>query len=1076
MHKIIDAALSRTRTVMTFVVMTVLAGLYAFINIPKEAYPDIQFPFVMVSLPFPGISPEDAERLLVKPMEMRLRTIEGLKEMKSYGGANHGAVFLEFDVNMEMDTVLQKVREEVDMARTEIPQDAEEPVVIEMNAAEQPIIIAAIYGDLPERTLYRMAREAKDNLEALPSVMEANLTGAREELLEVILDPAKLEAYNISQNELLNAVRLNNRLIPAGVMDTGHGSFSVKVPGLFETAADVYNLALKAEGDGVVVLSDVAEIRRTFKDRDSYASMNTERAYGIQISKRIGENIIATTEEVRRVLGEMQEQWPDTVHVDYQWDSAGVIEDELNALQSSVMTAIILVMIIVVGALGVRSGLLVGFAIPSSFLLGFLMLYALGFTVNTMVMFGLVLAVGILVDGAIVVVEYADRKMAEGLDKKEAFGLAGKRMFWPITSSTLTTLAAFFPMLFWPDVVGKFMSYLPFTLIFVLVASLLVALIYLPVLGGIFGKAEVRDNENIAALAAAAHTDVTALSGFSGLYARFVDRSIRTPGRYIALAFVTVAVIFGLFVGSLATGRTQIEFFVSGDPQQAIVSVSARGNYSALERYMLVREVETIVFGVPGVASTFANTGGGSGMSMRMGPDQSPDSIGSIFIELDDYRDREHGSIVIEEIRERVSHLAGIDIKVSPIESGPPTGKAVQIELRSHFPEVLTPLVASIRNHMEQEMPALIEIADNRPLPGIEYQVIVDREQAGRFGADITTIGSYVQLITNGQLIGKYRPDDAIDEVDIRVRFPAEARNLDQLDQLRIRTPQGLVPITNFVKIVPRQEVNQVQRTDSKRMMYVSANVKLGENTVEQVAHMKKWLEEEAVIDPRIDVNFRGSDEDSANTLAFLKMAGLASLVLMALILLTQFNSFYHSALILSSVVLSTAGVMLGLVVTGQMFSLIMTGVGIVALAGIVVNNNIVLIDTFQRFMKDDYDIHHAIVQTATQRLRPILLTTTTTIFGLLPMAIGMSVDFGARDITFGNPSTMQWKQLSTTVVFGLAFSTTLTLFLTPCLLNVPTKLKEFRKKLPDRLRRLASWIRGFSGRPPRPGIGQPAE
>lgn len=1054
MNSIIDAAMTRTRTVLTFVVMTVLAGLYAYVNIPKEAYPDIQFPFVMVSLPFPGISPEDAERLLVKPMEMHLRTIEGIKEMQSYGAQNHGMVFLEFDIKMEMDVVLQKVRDKVDIARAEIPSDAEEPMVIEANASDRPIIITTIFGDLPERTLYRMAREAKDKLESLPNVMEAQLMGAREELLEVVIDPAKLEAYNISQAELLNAVRLNNRVIPAGELDNDFGSFGVKVPGLFEKATDVYNLALKSHGDGVIVLSDVADIRRTFKDRTSYASMNTRQAYGLAVSKRVGANVIKTTADIREVMAELQANWPDTVQVGYQWDTSRTIGDELQALQASVATAIFLVMVVVVAALGLRSGLLVGFAIPSSFMLGFLMLYSLDFTVNTMVMFGLVLAVGILVDGAIVVVEYADRKMAEGLDKKEAFGLAGKRMFWPITSSTLTTLAAFFPLLFWPDVVGKFMSFLPYTLIFVLIASLIVALLYLPVLGGIFGKAEVRKDDNIAALAAGSSNDITKLSGFSGVYARFVDKSIRTPGRYIAAAMTLVGVIFFLFTGSLSSGRTQIEFFVSGDPQQAMIDVAAKGNYSALEKYNLVREVEEIVVQVPGVASTFASTGGG-GMNMSFGgPDDTPGKVGNMFVELTDYRERAHGNVVIEEIRDRVSVLAGVDVKVSAMEEGPPTGKDVQIELRSHFPELLVPLVAKIRNHIEMEMPELIEVADNRAQPGIEYQIIVDREQAGRFGADITTIGSYVQLITNGILIGKYRPDDAIDEVDIRARFPGNARNLDQLDQLRIRTAKGHVPITNFVKIVPRQKVDRVQRTDSKRMMYVSANARLGVNVAQKVSELESWIAAEAEIDPRIELIFRGAAEDSEATASFLPKAAMASLVLMALILLTQFNSFYHSSLILSSVVLSTAGVMLGLVITGQMFSLIMTGVGIVALAGIVVNNNIVLIDTFQRFMKDDYDIHQAIVQTATQRLRPILLTTTTTIFGLLPMAIGMSVNFGSREISWGNPSTMQWVQLSSTVIFGLAFSTFLTLFLTPCLLHTPTKLKAFFKRMSTRFGR----------------------
>lgn len=1034
MQKIIDAALARSRTVLTFVVMSILVGLYSFVTIPKEAYPDLQFPFVMISLPYPGISPEDAERLLLKPMETRLKTLEGLKEMQAYASQDHAGIFMEFDIKMDMDVVLQKVKDQVDIARADIPQDAEEPMVFEMNASERPILIATIYGDIPERALYHLAREAKDELEALPQVLKADMMGTREELLEVVIDPNKLESYNVSQNELLNAVRLNNRVVPAGALDNGYGAFSVKVPGLFETAQDVYNLAIKSSGDGVVVLSDIAEIRRTFKDRESYASINTRPGYGLAISKRTGENIIETTSEVRRVMADLTATWPDNVKVAYQYDSSRRIADELDSLTSSVFTAIILVMVIVVGALGVRSGLLVGFAIPTSFLLAFLMLYSFGFTVNTMVMFGLVLAVGILVDGAIVVVEYADRKMVEGLSSKEAYALAAKRMFWPITSSTLTTLAAFFPMLFWPDIVGKFMSFLPFTLIFVLFASLLVALIYLPVVGGVVGRVNKDANTNLASMGAATHFDVRQLTGFSGTYARFVDSAVTMPWRYLFGAMVAIVLIFIIFIISVGAGRTKTELFVSGDPQQATVNISARGNYSAREKFELVHQVETLVKQVPGVDTTFAATGGGG---IRTSPDESPNGIGNIFVELKDYREREHGLKVIEEIRKKVAPLAGVEIIVQQMEEGPPTGKDIQVELRSNFPELLTPVIARIHQKLET-MDGVIEIEDNRPPPGIEYQVLIDREKAGRFGADISTVGSYVQLVTNGVLIGKYRPDDAIDEVDIRARFPADYRNLDQLDQLRVRTTQGMVPITNFVEVVAKPKVSTVNRLDAKRLMQISANTEKDRNVNDAVQELRSWIEEEQIVPNGVNYRFRGAAEDSASTAAFLPMAGLASLALMAVILLTQFNSFYHALLILSSVILSTAGVLLGLVISGQTFSLIMTGTGIVALAGIVVNNNIVLIDTYQRFVKDDYDVHTAIVQTAVQRLRPILLTTTTTIFGLLPMAFGLTVDFFGRDITYGNPSTMQWVQLSTTVVYGLTFSTILTLFLTPCLLALP--------------------------------------
>ncbi len=1042
MNSIIDAAMSRSRTVMTFLVIGVIAGLSAYINIPKEAQPDIQVPFIMISLPYPGISPEDAERLLVKPMEVRLRTLEGLKEMSSYGAPNHGGIFMEFDVDMDVDQLLLDVREEVDIARAEIPQEAEEPIVREMNFAEEPVVIASIYGDAPERTLYQLSRQVKEDLEALPQVLKADLMGTREELLEIVIDPAKLESYNVSQQELLNAVQLNNRVVPAGVLDNGYGSFNVKVPGLFETAQDVYNLAIKSSGDSVVVLSDIAVIKRTFKDRESYASVNGQRAFGIAVSKRVGENIIDTTEEVRRILGEHSAAWPETIQVEYLFDVSKYIRSRLDGLQASILTAISLVMIIVVAALGLRSAAMVGFAIPASFMIAFLIMSVLGFSVNLMVMFGLVLAVGILVDGAIVVVEYADRKMAEGFDKHDAYGMAAKRMFWPIISSTGTTLAAFFPMLFWPGVSGKFMSYLPYTLIFVLSASLLVALIFLPVVGSIFGKTDAKNAATLKALAADEHAEVRDLPGFSGFYARRIDRMIRTPGRYIGLA---VAIVVGVFM-VFGAANVKTEFFIDADPDQATVQILARGNFSSEEKYQLVREVENIILTIDGVEATFAATNEGG---IQPSFDAPSDMVGNVFVELRHYTELPStGREVLDVIRKRTAVLPGIVVMVNELEQGPPVGKDIQVEMRSAFGDLIPAEIAKVRQYIETEVTGLIEFADSRPLPGIEYEIVVDREKAGRFGADITTIGSYVQLVTNGILIGKYRPDDAIDEVDIRVRFPSYERNFDQLGQLKVRTARGQVPITNFVQVVPKPKVDQVNRVDGKRMMRVTANTNLGFNTNDQMKQIIKWVETEANVDPRVSVKFRGASEEQEEAGAFLFVAMLGALFLMAVILLTQFNSFYHAVLILSSVILSTVGVMLGIVITGQKFSIIMTGTGIVALAGIVVNNNIVLIDTFQRMIRDGYEIGDAIVHTAVQRLRPILLTTITTIFGLLPMAFAISVDYFSRSITIGDPTSMWWVQLSTAVCFGLGFSTVLTLFLTPCLLMVPATFKHFFKFL----------------------------
>ncbi|MEO0830382.1 MAG: efflux RND transporter permease subunit, partial [Pseudomonadota bacterium] len=513
MNPLVKASVGRTRTVMTTMVLLVLAGITSYLSIPKEADPDIAIPFFFVSIPYPGISPEDGERLLVKPMETELRTLEGLEEITAFSSQGFAGIILEFDVSFDKDQALQEVREKVDLARAEIPTEAEEPIITEFNASLFPVLVVALSGDVPERALLERARKLQDAIEAVPTVLEAKLVGDREELLEVVIDPVKLESYNVSQRELINAVSLNNQLVAAGALDTGQGRFNVKVPGLFESREDVMGLAVKSSGEGVVTLDDIADIRRTFKDAESFARFNGGPAIVIEVTKRLGSNIINTNNAVRAIVAAETATWPKDIKISYTQDQSSWIYRSINSLEASIITAISLVMIVVVAALGMRSAILVGVAIPTSFLIGFFLLALSGLTLNMMVMFGLLLAVGMLVDGAIVIVEFADRKMAEGVDRVEAYISASSRMFWPIISSTATTLAAFLPMLLWPGVSGQFMSYLPLTLIFVLVASLVTALIFLPVLGSIFGKAEVTSQATLRSLSGAETGDVLAIEG-----------------------------------------------------------------------------------------------------------------------------------------------------------------------------------------------------------------------------------------------------------------------------------------------------------------------------------------------------------------------------------------------------------------------------------------------------------------------------------------------------------------------------------------------------------------------------------
>ncbi len=1068
MMQALEAVIRRPRTVLTMMVVMVFAGIYTYITIAKEADPDIDIPFFYVSIVQEGISPEDSERLLVKPMETHLRGLDGLKNLTAVASQGHAGIILEFNVDIDHAVAAADVREKVDQGKADIPEDAEEPVVNEINFSLFPVMVVVLSGDVPERTLYTHARKLKDRIEAIPSVLEATLSGHREELLEVVIDPTKLESYNITQAELFQAVSQNNRLVAAGTLDTGQGRFNVKVPGLFETARDVYGLPLKVSGDAVVTLSDVAEIKRTFKDATSFSRFNGKPTIAIQVVKRIGTNIVETNKTVRGVVQDATDAWPDAIRVDFALDQSKFVFEVLDSLQSAIMTAIALVMIVVVAALGPRSALMVGLAIPASFMTGFLLIGLLGMTVNMMLMFGLVLTVGILVDGAIVVVEYADRKMAEGLPRSEAYLLAAKRMFWPVVSSTATTLAAFLPLLLWPGVPGEFMSYLPITVIIVLSAALVTAMVFLPVTGSLFGKteAEAQDSDIARQLAGTSRVNYNRIKGFSGAYIRLLRRLILYPGRVLLGAMVAVVAVFFAY-GQFNSG---VEFFVDTEPEQAIVLISARGNLSAAEELALVKEVEARVLQVKGLKAVFVTTGkpaGGPAVGRGAGLDTPVDEIGQITIELADYETRRKGKVILAEIRERVADLAGIKIEVRKRDDGPATGKDVRLEIGADDQTSLEQVTARVREHIDQNVTGLRDIEDTRPLPGIEWVLTVDRKEAGRYGANVVSVGAIIQLVTNGILLGEYRPDDSEDEVDIRIRLPRDDRTINQLDLLRIQTENGLVPLSNFVTREARPRVDTITRTNGRYTMMVKANTLDGVLADTKVKQIEAWLTEQTWPDG-IVFRFRGADEEQKESGAFLAKAMIAALFIMFIILVTQFNSFYQAAITLSTIVLSMVGVLIGMLVTGQTFSIIMTGTGVVALAGIVVNNSIVLIDTYNRLRGMGIGVRDATLRACAQRLRPIMLTTVTTICGLLPMALQMNMNFIDRSVQFGSITSIWWVQLSTAIIFGLGFASLLTLVLTPALLVMPDTYKKHWRRW--RGRRDAQAGRAPSRRPrPRP-------
>ena len=1103
-----------------------ISGASTYISMPKESSPDVSIPIVYISLHQNGISPEDSERLLVKPIEDEVKTVEGVKEVRSTAYSGGGNVLLEFDAGFDSDQAMVDIREKVDRAKGDLPNEADEPTVNEVNISTFPIISISLSGEVPNRTLQDLAETLQDDIETIPSVLEAKIGGKRNEQVDILINPTAVESYGINLESLIDIVRQNNKMVSAGGQDTGDGSFDIKVPGLYETIEDVLNTPVKTDGDSVITFRDIAQVKRTFEDRQSFANVNGSNSVTIDVSKRIGENIINTIKEVKKVTNKTSEDFPENVDISFGSDQSKGIKTMLNSLQNNVIAAIILVLIIILGALGIRSGLLVGVSIPGSFLSGLLALSIMGFTINIVVLFALILSVGLLVDGAIVVVEYADRKIKEGLSVKAAFANASKKMSLPIISSTATTLAAFLPLIFWPGIAGEFMKYLPITLICVLISSLFMALLFVPVLGSIlntvsriilqliiplllsliffniltfiFGMLELSSynfvltilkyllslslfififikiiprvykitesvnstDKNISLnakiLSSESNEPILNVTGFVGLYAKILNFLLNHPSKVIISAIIILIAVNYTYT-KVGEG---VEFFPDVEPDLAKIVVYARGNLSVEEKKDYVSRVENIILKIQSKNKEFKNIYSLSG-NVSEQSEASEDFIGSISLEYNDWDKRRKSKVILAEILNKAKTINGIKVESREQQGGPGEGKPINIKLTSDSKKLLISEGIKLKKFIDN-YPKLMNIEDNLPAPGIEWEINVDRKQASKFGANITSIGNVIKLATNGLKLGEYRPDDSNESIPLFLRYPNEGRTLDRIDNLRVSTSSGLVPISNFVDIEPNNRTGNIIRVNSKNAINIQADVEPGvypDGKVKELEYVlgisdnaPSWRGRTLdlpryELDNKVKVELIGENEDQKQAQQFLTKAFGVALFLMLMILLLQFNSFYSSLLILFAVLMSTAGVFIGLMVTAQPFGIVMSGVGVIALAGIVVNNNIILIDTFDFLKTKNSNIRESIIKTGAQRLRPVLLTTTTTVLGLLPMVTMTNVDFITREITRGSPDTQWWVQLSTAIVFGLIFATLLTLIVTPSALMLRENVKNWYNK-----------------------------
>ncbi|WP_157016543.1 efflux RND transporter permease subunit [Mesorhizobium xinjiangense] len=1015
---IVDYAIRNVRLTISILLFFLIAGTMAYQSIPKEAEPDIQIPIIYVSLTYQGISPEDSERLLLRPVETRLKSISGIKEMRSTAYQGGGNVIVEFQAGSDLDRALEDVRNKVADAEQDLPEDVDEPSVNEVNLSEFPILVVTLAGDVPERTLTRAARELRDRIEEIPSVLDGALQGAREDLVEVVIDPMKLSSYGLQLGELVTAVHANNALVAAGAMEGSEGKYAVKVPALIETAEDIANLPIVAQNNAVVRARDLATIRSTFKDAETITRVDGQPAIAIEVSKRTGANLVETVDAVKAVAAEYQELLPEGATISYSQDKSTMIRQLLGDLENSVLTAVILVFIVILYALSGRASLLIGLAIPASFLMGIMWLALAGYTVNIVVLFSLILAVGMLVDDAIIVTEFAERRMTEGMPKTEAFALAARRMAGPVVAATATRVAAFSPLLFWPGVVGEFMKYMPITLIVTLSSSLIYALIFVPALGALFARPMVEEQQR------------------DGWYMRFVHRAVRHP---FIVTFATIAALVAVPYAYGTYGKG-VEFFPSVEPEYGLLYVHARGNLSLEEQDILVSAAERRMLGWPGIETIYTRVGQTRGGGFEV----DEDVIGVIQYEFVDWRERKPASEILDDLRAAMTGIPGADIEVSVPDAGPPTGKAIQIRLSASEPEGLDQ-VARETAAMLRTVPDVIDISNGLPPPGIDWELEVNRSMAARFGIGPGSVGTVVQLVTNGLKLSEYRPAGVDDAVEIRLRLPEDRRTLATLDQLRVETPEGSVPISTFVSRRPAQSTGTLTRIDGVRTVTVQAGIREGVQADPVRQQVVANLEEMDLAGQGVRWKLAGEDEEQQAASDFLSKAFGAAIFLIFVVLLALLNKFISVGLVLMAVVMSTIGVLLGLLIMGQPFGIVMTGIGVIALAGVVVNNNIVLIDTYDRLRREGWDKLDAVLQTCRERARPVVLTAVTAILGVLPIAFGFNLELLNHEMTIGAPSTQWWIALSSAIVFGLAFSTILTLVVTPSLLMIVTRSNESR-------------------------------
>lgn len=1006
-----DLAIKNRVSVAVLGLLVIIVGVYSYLSLPREAFPDIPIPFIVVNTVYEGVSPQDVETSITMKIEKELTGVRGVKEVKSSSAEGISMISVEFTPDVPPDVALQRVRDRVDMAKGELPQEAEDPVIKEISFDEFPIMQISISGDVSPVQLKTIADDTQDAIEMLPGILKVEVLGALEPEIRLEFNPERLAMYNLTIPEILALIPGENVNISAGGLETAGTRFNVRVPAEFVTAEEVDHLLITTRAGKPIYLADVAAVRDTFKDRTTYSRLNRRDNVTLSVQKRAGANIVQVSDMIKAVVAEAQKQVPPVVKFDITNDLSKYIRNIVADLENNMASGLILVVGILVLFLGWRSSMIVSMIIPFSMLASFFVIQMLGYTLNMIVLFSLILALGMLVDTAIVIVENIYRHMQLGVPRLRAAIIGTREVAWPVTSSTLTNIASFIPLMFWPDIMGDFMKYLPITVTIVLLCSLFVALVF---------------NPTFCAVAAGGAPPKGHEGRFIRGYRRVQHAAISWPG----VTLIASCFLLGAMVILYIKFGNGVEFFPQGDPERATIDIRAPQGTNIRESDRIARIIEERIKPWDRyIEYMITNVGSGGGGFDLMGSAGGP-HLANMTLVFYDYEVREKPSVdVIAEIRHAIADIPGAEIRIEREKDGPPTGAAVTARISGENFNRLESLSRQVQDKIVG-VEGLVNLRSDLEATRPELAFTVNRREAMLAGVNTATVGNFLKMAIFGTKVGTYRQFN--DEYDITVRLPLEERvNIDDLYNLQIPNVTGsAVPLSSLGRLQYQGGFGTINRINQKRVVTVTADAEGRQSTA--VLKDVQARVKELKLPAGYELRYAGEQEEQDKAQAFLGKAFVIALLMIILILVMQFNSLLVPAIIMSTVGLSFVGVFLGLIVCHLPFNIIMTGIAVISLAGIVVNNGIVLLDFAQQLQREGMDLVSATVEAGVTRLRPVLLSAATNFIGLVPMALGISFDFHTFTWATKSESAQWWRNMSIAIIFGLSFTTVLTLVIIP--------------------------------------------